>query len=208
MKTSIEAILNEHEQKNPHDKGLHDAAVEDLFGLNEVHPSRPFALHIGATLDGHNERRPIYQKNYDHGLIPEDKNGIDHEIMEVAELVNMLSHPSSILDVSDEENLSENRSMARDVLKHLSKHKAPDTIHESLMKELYRPMHTQLLDNLMARENPLHEILAPAMVQRTEHPKEDYSKLLKSLALFPVIESYSKGKWKDLIQELFKGESS
>jgi hypothetical protein len=199
----VQEMMNAYEKAHPHHRNLNDLAIEDLHSLGDLSPAKPFAMHVGYTLDGHHKNREHYGKNYDHGLPTEEKKIIDKELFDLAELGAMLHDPEYIADDSHE-TTTENHRTAKDVLEHFMKNDGQDDAHGGLMEALYRPLLHALLDRSIEKEGILHDLLAPTMVKDTEHSKEAYSDLLKALLLWPVIEGHRKGNWKKKLPKIFE----
>ena len=203
MHKRVREMMNSHEKANPHHRKMNDLAIEDLRSLGEISPAKPFAMHVGYSLDGHHQNRDHYGKNYDHGLHPEHKKLIDKEVFDLSELGAMLHDPEYIADDSHRMP-TENHKMAKDILAHYMTKHGPQEAHGHLMEELYRPLLHALLDRSIDKESILHEILSPAMIQGTKHSQEDYSDILKAFLLWPAIEGHMKGHWKGKLPKIFK----
>ncbi len=203
MHKKVREMMNSHEKANPHHRKLNDLAIEDLKSLGVVSPAKPFAMHVGYSLDGHHQNRDHYGKNYDHGLQGEEKKLIDKEVFDLAEIGAMLHDPEYITDDSHD-TLTDNHKTAKDVLAHhMTKH-GPDEAHGPLIEELYRPLLHALLDRSIDKEGILHDLLSPTMVKDTKHSKEDYSDILKAFLMWPVIDGHRQGHWKKKLPKIFE----
>ena len=203
MHKKVREMMNTHEKERPEERELNDKASEDLKSLGEISPSKPFAMHVGYTLDGHHNNRPHYGRNYDYGLLGEDKKQVDHELFEIAELGAMLHDPEYITDKSHDAP-SKNQKMAHDILEHYLKKHGPQEGHAHLKEELYKPLLEALMDRSIDKKSILHELLSPAMVKNTPHSREEYSSLLKALLVWPVLKGHQKGHWKHKLPGIFE----
>lgn len=203
MHKKVREMMNSHENDNPHHRELNDLAIEDLKSLGEISPAKPFALHVGYTLDGHHKNRGRYNKNYDHGISPEDKKLIDKEVFDISELGAMLHDPEYIADDSHDMP-TDNHKMAMEVLAHYMIKHGPHESHGHLMEELYRPLMNALMDRTIDEESILHALLSPEMVKESEHSKEDYSDILKAFLMWPAIDGHRKGHWKNKLPKIFE----
>lgn len=203
MHKKIREMMNGHEKENPHHREINDLAIEDLKSLGEISPAKPFALHIGYTLDGHHKNWEHYGKNYDHGMSPDEKKLVDKEVFDLSEMGAMLHDPEYIADDSHDDP-SDNHKTAKEVLSHYLEKHGPHESHKHLQEELYRPLLSALMDRSIDEESILHEILSPRMVNGSGHSKEDYSSILKAFLLWPVIEGHMKGHWKKKLPMIFE----
>lgn len=199
----IREMMNAHEKDNPHHREINDLAIEDLKSLGEISPAKPFALHIGYTLDGHHKNREHYGRNYDHGMSPDEKKLIDKEVFDLSEMGAMLHDPEYIADDSHDQP-SDNHKTAKEVLSHYMEKHGPHESHKHLIEELYRPILSALMDRSIDEESILHELLSPRMVNGSGHSKKQYSSILKAFLLWPVIEGHMKGHWKKKLPMIFE----
>ncbi len=209
MKTYIKNVMNEHEENNPHEKHLNDLSLKDLKSGDKFYPAKPLILHAAYGLDGGVHRKDLFHSNYDNGLAEDEKDEIDEDILEIAELNAMLHHPEAILDPSLDENISDNRKLAREVLKHLAGKEDEESILKTIREELYRPLTTKLLDTLFDEENILSSILHPTMVKGTEHPKKHYGAIINHMLTQGIADASHQKNWEKALPKLFnhlKGE--
>ncbi len=203
MHNRVKEMMNSHEKSNPHHRKLNDLAIEDLKSLGEISPAKPFAMHVGYTLDGHHKNRDHYGENYDHGIPPEEKKLVDKEIFDLSELGAMLHDPEYITDDSHD-TLTDNHKMAKDVFAHYMTKHGPHESHSHLMDELYKPLLHALLDRSIDEESILHDLLSPSMVKGTKHSKKDYSDILKAFLMWPIIDGHRQGHWKKKLPKIFE----
>ncbi|MAR66775.1 MAG: hypothetical protein CL833_05935 [Crocinitomicaceae bacterium] len=201
MKDAIRDILNEHEENFADDSEARDIAIEDLLSLGRPSPAKPLAMHVAYSMDGHHNDRKKYRNNYDYQLTDKDKDEVSEEVMGLSEIASMLSDPRIILDRSDENNISENRKLARDVIDHLSeKHKGKD-FEKALEKDLLTPLLNMFLEHNNRKGTIVEELLSPAVVKDTRHSPQDYHQSFKSTMLVPVVDSHSMGKYSQLLRK-------
>lgn len=203
MKTYIKNVMNDHEENNPHEKHLNDLAIKDLDSKERVHPAKPLIMHSAYALDGGVDRREHFQDNYDN-IHTSDKEEIDTDILDIAEINAMLHHPDSILDPSMDEHISENRKLARDVLHHLVEKENEGNLQGVVKELLYRPLVNKLMETLMDRENILYQVLHPTMVKGTEHHPDHYGKILNHMLMQGVFESSKEKHWEQALPKIFK----
>ncbi|MDP6704208.1 MAG: hypothetical protein QF775_01840 [archaeon] len=203
MHKTVQKTLNSHEKNNPHEREMNDLAIEDMMSLQEISPAKPFAMHVGYSLDGHHKNRDLYGKNYDYLLKPEEKKEISEEIFELSELAAMLHDPEYIADSSHDIS-SENHSLAREVLEHHLNLHGPEKAHDHLLDELKRPLLDTLLERSTDDQNILHQLLSPKMVNESKHQSKDYSELLKAFLTWPAFDGHQKDHWKRKLPEIFK----
>ncbi len=194
MKTKIQQILNAYEENNPETRELNDIASEDLFIKDKAHPSRPPALQIGYFLDGGLNNRQLFGENYNHLLHEDEKDVLDEDVLDLAELSALLHHPEYIVDASGDEYLTENRQLARDLLEHLKDDKEVE-------RELYLPLLNLFLERVHNKEALLNAVLPEIMTKRTEHHPKTYSDLLKLNFVLPVAEGHLNEHWNKFFKE-------
>ena len=200
MQETIRSILGEHEKNYPEDKEAHDIATEDLLSMGKVFPGKPIIMHTAYSLDGHHDNKDRYRKNYDYGLTDKDKREIDDDILGLSEMASMLSDPRIIEDESDENSITENRALARDVIRHLKeKHKGKD-FEKALEKELLSPLLNMFMEHLNQKDTILEHLLAPTIVKETEHTPEKYHSGLKATFFTPVLDSHQGDRYSKLLR--------
>lgn len=195
-------IMNAFEKANPHHRELNDLAIEDLKSLGEVSPAKPLAIHVAYMLDGHHKNRGRYGKNYDYGLLPEDKKLVDREVTDLAELGSMLQDPDYIVEDAHG-SPSESQKLAKEILNYYLEKKEAEEAYHQLEKELYRPLMENLVDRLNTQEGILDELLSPIMVKESEHLPEEYASLLKAHFLLPALKGRVEENWKSKIPKIF-----
>jgi len=201
MKDAIKNILTEHEENFADDNEARDIAIEDLLSLGKPSPAKPLAMHVAYSMDGHHDNRSKYRRNYDHQLTDKDKHEISEEVMGLSEIASMLSDPRIILDQSDEDNITENRKLARDVIDHLKgKHKGKD-FEKAVEKELLTPLLNMFLEHNNRKGTIVEELLSPAVVKNTPHTPKNYHQAFKSTMMIPVIDGHSTGKYSQLLRK-------
>ena len=204
MRDAIKSILSEHEENFADDGEARDIAIEDLLSLGRPSPAKPLAMHVAYSMDGHHNDRKKYRNNYDYQLTDKDKHEISEEVMGLSEIASMLSDPRIILDQSDEDNITENRKLARDVIDHLKgKHKGKD-FEKAVEKELLTPLLNMFLESNNRKGTIVEELLSPAVVKDTKHSPQDYHQSFKSTMLTPVVDSHSMGKFSKLLRKGYK----
>ena len=185
MKKHIKKIMDDHETKNPHEKELNELALKDFDIHGLFLPSHPLIMHAAYLLDGGHHRRDIFHKNYHKHLSKEEKEGINEELLELAETSAMLHDPNIIHDDSHP-HFSEDRALAKDVLEHMEESEQKeikDHLRESLLKKH--------LDDLFHEESMRHTRLHPMMVHETGHHPEKYGHVLNHL----LIQGALDNKW-------------
>ena len=204
MKDAIRKILTQHEAEFPEGQEGRDIAIEDLLSLGKTSPAKPLAMHVAYSMDGNHNNRQKYRRNYDHRLTDRDKKEISDEVMGLSEIASMLSHPEIIMDQSDENSITENRKMARDMLHHLKeRHKGKD-LEKALEKELLTPLLNMFLDHNNQKGTVVEELLSPTVVKDTGHKPQDYHQAFKSTMLLPVVDSHANGKYSKLLRESYE----
>jgi len=203
MRNYIKKILNGYENDFGEERALNDLATEELKSGDEFHPGRPIIMHAGYGLDGDTKRRDLYHSNYENHLSREEKGEINREIVGLAELSSLLHDPEAILE--EEENISENRSLAKEVLEHLAdvydgKNPKEEIVHQMLIE----PLSEKLLDRVFDRGSILYGVLHPTMVRNTEHSKEEYGHLLNHILLQGMMHPSRKDNWQKGLAKLFK----
>lgn len=193
MKKHVEQMMNEYEGNFSDEKELNNLAIDDLESLGSLYSSKPLIMHAAYGLDGNTKRRGHYGNNYDNFLSDYEKNEIEKDIMEKAELNALIHHPHAILDESDD--FSENRGLARDVLKHLQETYGGNIPHEVVVSTVIEPLVKKLIDQVMDKGNILHAILHPTMVKDTEHDIEHYGHLLSHMLLSGPMHHKSEKNW-------------
>lgn len=204
MKTYIKNVMDNHEKNNPQEKHFNDLAIKDLNSKEKVHAGRPLIMHSAYGLDGGVDRKELFYDNYDNGLDEDEKNIIDEDILELAEINAMLHHPDSILDPSMDEHLTENRKLAREVLHHLVEKENKENLQETVKELLYRPLVNKLIDTLMDRENILYQVLHPTMVKGTEYHPDQYGKVLNHMLMQGAFDALKEKHWEKALPKIFK----
>jgi len=204
MKDTIKLILDEHEKENPDHKKHQEIATEDLISLGKLYSGKPIVMHSAYQMDGNHDNKEKYRENYDHGLTDLDKREVDEEIIGLSEIVSMISDPRIVEDESDDSNLSENREIARDIMRHLkTKHHGKD-YEKALEKELINPLLQMLQEHFNDKDTILEHHLSPTIVKDTEHNPKKYHDSLKRTFLTPVFDSHANGKYSKLLQKGYK----
>lgn len=202
MKDSIKNHMNRLEENDPSHRERNDIATQDLFVKGRGHsPGKPFALEVGYNLDGGHHNRDRYHKNYDEVLDPNHRAEYDDVFQDLAERTAMLHDPAFILDSSDDENISPDREMARDLLEHLAESRGIEEIAPIMIQEVYHPMLKVLIDRLMESEE-LIDNLSHSMIHKTKHIPQDYAKRFKSHLLHPAVDNHPH-RWKQEIEKHF-----
>jgi hypothetical protein len=202
MKKAIENFLNKHEDDNPHERHLNDIAAMDTLSNGTPSPAKPIAMHTAYELDGSTDQRKLFSDNFDSLLHPDERDIIDDEVLEAAELSAMLHHPDFIMEKG--ENPSENQEFTRDLLMHLLLRHGVKEGYRPIMQELFRPLLNNLMDKIGEEESAIKKILAPRMVIKTPHKHEDYSKIMETRFTSPMIEGQVKNHWKDALPKIFQ----
>lgn len=202
MSKLIQKILNDHEYKFPEQRAQNDLATKDGSSKGEISPSKPIAMHSAYTMDGSTRNRPLYSNNYDHGIHPYAKNRLHDEVHELAQLSAFMHHPEFILE--DKKHPTKNHKMAKEMLKFLvKKHRDKGSIgHTMVMKELYGPLLSSMLEKLSHKDTFIRQILSPAMVKNTPHNHKDYMDIFGATLSHPAIDSHKKGHFKRGIADL------
>ena len=201
MKDAIKKYMNLFEEQFPDHREHNDRSTEDLFVGKEVSPGKPFALEVGYDLDKGHHNRDLYHDNYDRKFHPDDRKEYDSIFPELAEKTSLLHHPSFILDASDDENISEDRSMARDLIHHLVEKYGTEESHPYLIKEVYEPLLKVLMERLIESEE-ISNRLANSMILGTPHERKSYTNRFKSHILHSASDNYPH-RWKQGVKEHF-----
>ncbi len=202
MNRLIERALNEHEKNHPDERFMNDLATMDMLSNGKAAPSKPLAMHAAYELDGSPKKRDLYSDNFDHLIHPDEKEIIDDEILESAELSALLHHPDYIMEESEER--TEDQDISRDILLYLLSKYGPEEGYQPIMQELFKPMLSTLLDKVIDKESASRQVLGPAMVTRTPHHHNDYNKRIEMAFTSPVVEGFMKQHWKKALPEIFK----
>jgi hypothetical protein len=202
MNRLIERALNEHEKNHPDERYMNDLATMDMLSNGKTSPSKPLAMHAGYELDGHPNRRQQYSDNFDHLIHPDEREIIDDEILEAAELSALLHHPDYIMEEAEER--TETQDISRDVLLYLLSKYGVEEGYKPIMQELFKPMLSTLLDKVIDKETATRQVLAPAMVTRTPYHHDDYNKKIEMAFTSPVVEGFIKQNWKNELPKIFK----
>lgn len=202
MLLKIQSAMNNHEKKHPEQREMNTIASKDLKGADgEIHPSRPLAMHVAYTLDDHHHNRPIYAENYDNFILPDEKEIIDDEALELSKLSSILHDPEYIFAKQEE---SEDLMHSKELLKYLLEKSGPANAKNHVIKELFEPYMKMLHDKVHDDDSALHLVLAPNMVKRTPHHKDHYSKNMRSMVLFPAFDGHVKQHWEQKLPEIFR----
>lgn len=203
MKKTIQKMLNEYEKNFPDEKHLNDLAIEDMLS-NGVHsPAKPLIMHVAYDLDGHTNGRDVFNNNYDRLIQEDEKQAITDEILENAELSALLHHPEYILEESD--HRSQNQDVSKDILLYLLAKYGPEKEgYNQVMKELFSPMLSTLLDKVIDKDTYTKQVLGPAMVTRTPHHHNDFNRKLDMAFTAPIIQGAMNQNWRRALPEIFK----
>lgn len=207
MKKSIEQLLNNYEAANPDTKERNNQANKDLMSLGLLSPSKPIVMHVADSLDGTGKNGSVFRDNFDHLLDPHAKKIIDDETLEKAELTALLNHPKHLID--DSSQPSQTQEMGRDVLMYLLAKYGPEEGYKPIMKELFQPMLSSLLDKVIDEDTATKQILPQTVVNKTHHSPKDFDQGMEMVFTVPVFESHNKKNWKNHLPEIFEqlGES-
>jgi len=202
MKKSIEKLLNTYERNYPHERSLNDRSTKHMFSNGEISATKPIAMHVADALEGNSGKEKIFEENFDHLLQPDEKRGIDEETIDKSELSAILHHPEFLME--EGEAPSETQQIGKEVFMHLLSQYGPDEGYEHVMKKLFQPMLSSLLDKIIDEESLTKQILGPTMSKRTDHSPEDYNKKMEMLFTSPVFEGNHRQNWKKAIPEIFQ----
>ena len=161
-------------------------------------------MHVAYSMDGHHNNKSKYRRNYDHRLTDKDKEDISHEVAGLSEIVSMLSHPGMILDKSDDQNITENRKMAREVMQHLQKKHQGKELERALEKELLTPLLNMFLDHNNQKGTAVEEILSPTVTRETDHKPNDYHKAFRSTLFSPIAGTHSTGHYSKILRDIYE----
>lgn len=208
MLLKIQSAMNDHEKKYPEQKEMNTIASKDLKGADgKIHPSKPLAMHVAYTLDNHHHNRPIYRENYDHLILPDEKEILDDEALELSKLSSILHDPEYVFAHQDE---SEDLMHSKEVIKHLLESHGPEEGKRQIIRELFHPYMQQMFDKVHDEDKAIDLVLAPTMVRRTPHRKDDYQSAMRTTFLFPVLDGHVNEHWDKklpkILDKLISGE--
>ncbi|MEM8727987.1 MAG: hypothetical protein AAGE99_04685 [Chlamydiota bacterium] len=206
MKNYLKNILEGHERLNPGHGAHNDMAMRHLESHDTLRPAKPAVMHAAHGLDGHHERLPLFEHNYDNKISEEDKDLIDEDVMHLAETNAILHHPEALgIYEEDEPNISENKKLSKKVMRHLLETVTPEDLERKIKKVFYGPLLEKLVKDLKNENTILAQLLYPKMVEHTGHHPDHYATLFKHMFLQGALNAEKHGHWhrglKDIVMK-------